>query len=280
MSDSDDTDILLLIPPDFFVNESKLNSSIDYNLFESKLQEKTLTTSLGCSRNSGTNKMDPLNSSLRSFHTPHSRCHHQSLEYRRFDRVSPVTQFTSPSAARFTDVPSSTPFGIHKSHSCDDRGIGEVDRHFSSVSLGNRMEPMLLPDAIGNMNPSSHFPKSPADNNLQRYSSKPTEDDILKSLTSNRMTDWNSGLLKSAEKSERLIDMTAMWGKEENKLNASASNKVQQESDSQLRIKQLERTVETLQSRLRQCEAKHSDAQKMEHSKNDALKHLHAANAR
>lgn len=278
MSDSDDTDILLLIPPDFFVNESNFNASIDYNLFESKLQEKTLTTTLGLSQNSGTNRMDPLNSSLRSFHTPHSKCHHQSLEYRRFDRVSPVTQFTSPSAARFTDFPSSTPFGIQKSHSCDDRGIGEVDRHFGSLSLGNRIEP-IVSDAIRKMSPSSNFPKSPADN-FHRYTSKPTEDDILKSFSSNRMTDWSSGLQKSAEKNERLIDMTAVWAKEENKLNASTSNKVQQESDSQLIIKQLERTVENLQSQLRQCEAKYSDAQKMELSKNDALKHLHAANAR
>lgn len=268
MSDSDDTDILLLIPPNFFFNESNLSTSLDYNLFESNLQEKTLTTSLCRSQQFQSSKMDSSN------------CHHSSFEYRKFPNHSSSAHFTSPSATRLTDFPSSTPIDVYKSMLGNEKKADEVEKYFSNISLRNKhshSDPVSVIGSNRKISPSAAILRTPVD--PFQNPGYIQEDDILKSLTSNRMSDWNAGIQKSADKNDKLIDMGTIW-RHDGKRPHPSIDKTFQNKDQQVQIEQLNNAIDSLRLQLKQSEAKYIEAFKMEQSKNDALKHLHAANVR
>lgn len=269
MSDSDDTDILLLIPPNFFFNESNLNTSFDYNLFESKLQEKTITTSLCRSQNFESGEMDQ------------SKCPDNSFEYRKFN-TSPHAHLKSPNTSKLTEFPSSTPIDVYKSALENEKKVDSVEKYFSNISLKNKNaypEPISIVEASRKVSPLSNLMRTPI-NRFQRYGEKQTEDDILKSLTSNRMSDWNTGVQRSTDKNDQLIDMNSIWQNEEEKMVSSILAKSTPIDNNLIKIGQLENIIESLRFQLNQYEAKHSETLKMEQTKNNALKHLHAANTR
>jgi hypothetical protein len=70
MSDSDDTDILLLIPPDFFVADSNLDESIKYDLTDARINQSIPTTP---KRGAAKNILVNGNSTIMD-----KQCHHSS----------------------------------------------------------------------------------------------------------------------------------------------------------------------------------------------------------
>lgn len=293
MSDSDDTDILLLIPPNFFLTEESLNASLNYDHFESKLQEKS--QSLCCEHycHSASFQTNPSDSKMRK--SPFA-CEilrksdlcddRRSLQYRHFDRSSPpsTTKFTSPSLRQcnYNQLSSSTPFeSVSMRNNRSDELSRElskkvyVDPHFTPSQSETKLR---FSDGMNVAFPDSkHIEMNTPTQNITRFSMKPTEDDILKSLTSTKMSDWNSGLQKSIGKNDELIDLTAVWNREENK------SKINERTNYQSREGVLREQEEDAQDcmyqqrKQRQAEEKSS---KLDQTKNDALKHLHAANAR
>ncbi|XP_055316887.1 coiled-coil domain-containing protein 39 [Sitodiplosis mosellana] len=85
MSDSDDTDILLLIPPNFFLTET--NESPTYDMFRSNLEQPTVKTSLSPRRLDKSTNQSPnylLSHSKDLFVTP------PQLKYRPYNEPSPT----------------------------------------------------------------------------------------------------------------------------------------------------------------------------------------------
>lgn len=94
------------------------------------------------------------------------------------------------------------------------------------------------------------------------------------------MSDWNSGLQKSlAKNDEPLISLASVWdGDDRGKCDAITTAHAMQEQE--LRIRQYERTIQNLQTQLKQYQDKCSDAIKMDQTKNEALARLHETNSR
>lgn len=311
MSDSDDTDILLLIPPDFFLTEA--NASLNYDSFQSQLRERTCANASDrlifeqSVQHSVKHPMDPS----KSYFTPTKpRCEHQSFANRKYDRPSPhiAASFSSPyDSSKMYNLPSSTPYTASKSHlqyssppkKHDSLVLDRVDRYLGKCSIDEskrsgdtavRTSLVERRSDVGTLAHDSSATKkvieTPA-NHIQRYVPKSTEDDILNSLVSNKMSDWNSGLQKSmTQNDEQLISLASVWDDDERvkcdavttAATAAAATNVLQEQE--LRIRQCERTIQNLQSQLKQYQDKCSDAIKMDQTKNDALARLHETNSR
>lgn len=83
MSDSDDTDILLLIPPNFFLTETNLNESPNYEMFRSSLEQRPIKSALSPRKHDKST----------SFHLSHSKdlltTTPPQLKYRPFNEASP-----------------------------------------------------------------------------------------------------------------------------------------------------------------------------------------------
>lgn len=298
MSDSDDTDILLLIPPNFFLTEA--NASLNYDSFQSQLKEKNYT-----------NASDPLiydhsvkrsMDSSKSYFTPtKSRCEQPSFAYRKYDQPCPqaAASFSSPATKSF---PSSTPYLAPRTHlpyssppkKHDSLMLERVDRYLGKCTIDEnrraddvQVRPSLVErrsDAGATQHDSSatkHMIETQAQH-IQRYASKPTEDDILNSLVSNKMSDWNSGLQKSmTHNDEALISLASVWnGDDRGKCDAAATTTNNAFQEQELRIRQYERTIQNLQTQLKQYQDKCSDAIKMDQTKNEALARLHEDNSR
>lgn len=168
--------------------------------------------------------------------------------------------------------------------------LDRVDRYLSKCTIDEckRVSDAEMrrsdPGAMAhNLSATKKVNDAPAQH-IQRYTSKPTEDDILNSLVSNKMSDWNSGLQKSmTQNDEQLISLAAVWdGDERGKSDAVATtttttNAIQEQ---ELRIRQYERTIQNLQTQLKQYQDKCSDAIKMDQTKNEALARLHETNSR
>lgn len=301
MSDSDDTDILLLIPPNFFLTEA--NASLNYDSFQSQLKEKTHA-----------NASDPLiynhsvkrsMDSSKSYFTPtKSRCEQPSFAYRKYDQPCPqaAASFSSPSIASKL-FPSSTPYLAPRAHLSypsppkkhDPLMLDRVDRYLGKCTIEENRRPSAAEvrhslderrsDAglpAHDTSATKHMIETPGQH-IQRYASKPSEDDILNSLVSNKMSDWNSGLQKSmTQNDEGLISLASVWnGDDRGKCDAvttTTTNNAFQEQE--LRIRQYERTIQNLQTQLKQYQDKCSDAIKMDQTKNEALARLHEDNSR
>lgn len=301
MSDSDDTDILLLIPPNFFLTEA--NASLNYDSFQSQLKEKTFA-----------NASDPLiythsvkgsMDSSKSYFTPSKwRCEQSSYANRKYDQPNPqAAQMKSSPFAPTKLFPSSTPYVAPRPHlpystppkKHDSLMLERVDRYLGECTIDeNRrasdvqvrsslVERRSIAGATENDSSGTKHMIETQGQHIQRYASKPTEDDILNSLVSNKMSDWNSGLQKSmTQNDEALISLGSVWnGDDRGKCDAATtttSNIAFQEQE--LRIRHYERTIQNLQTQLKQYQDKCSDAIKMDQTKNEALARLHEDNSR
>lgn len=302
MSDSDDTDILLLIPPDFFLTEA--NASINYESFQSQLKERTYA-----------NASDPLTfdqsvqqsvqrsmDSSKSYFTPtKSKCDQQSFAYRKYERNSPhnVTSFSSSyDTSKLYNLPSSTPYIAPRSQlqyssppkKHDSLVLDRFDRYLAKCSIDENKrasDPGLRTSEAAAAARESGATRKVIDQpaqHIQRYAAKPTEEEILNSLVSNKMSDWNSGLQKSTTQhdEQQLISLAKVWdgddrGKCAAATTSTTSNALQEQ---ELRIRQYERTIQNLQTQLKQYQDKCSDAIKMDQTKNEALARLHETNSR
>lgn len=308
MSDSDDTDILLLIPPDFFLTEA--NASLNYNSFQTQLKERTYANASDplISEQSVQQSVNRSMDTSKSYYTPtKSKCEQHSYAYRKYDRPSPsvvTSLFSSPhDSSKY--LPSSTPYVASRSHlqyssppkKHDSLVLDGVDRYLRKCTIDEtkrasdtEVRPTLVDrrSDVATMTHDSSATKKviePSAQHIQRYAPKPTEDDILNSLVSNKMPDWNSGLQKSMmQNDEPLISLASVWDDDErakcdvvSTTAAAATNALQEQ---ELRIRHYERTIQNLQTQLKQYQDKCSDAIKMDQTKNEALTRLHETNSR
>lgn len=91
MSDSDDTDILLLIPPNFFLTETKLNASPNYEMFRSNLDQRTMK-STGSPRNFDKSANQSTNILLS--HSKDAPLIPSQHKYRPYEEATPLTNMS------------------------------------------------------------------------------------------------------------------------------------------------------------------------------------------
>lgn len=296
MSDSDDTDILLLIPPDFFFTESNLNKSLNYDLFESNLQVDSVSNIIDSSTNNS-KQMDPYSNYKPTFLTPKTTKNFQEqFEYKKYETASPSMQtiLHSPqSSGKCFDYKATSSTPINKPNSefktltlspkNDGLILEEIDGFLEQCSIENAQKnaydatKMNTPSRATAVQRPENTSINSMPSNFKRYLPKSTEDDILNGLVGRKMTDWNSGLQKSQTQNDQLISLASVWNNDEHyshSVNYTALN------EEQLRRRQCERSIQNLQIQLKQYEEKYSDAIKMDQTKNEALAKLHETNKR
>lgn len=312
MSDSDDTDILLLIPPNFFLTETSLNESLDYNLFESDLKEKYLSPSVQakiCDQvECHSSQMEPTSIHRDSFLTPKSKNVADQLRYRRYNEISPgfTTNLTPTSALKSYTAASSTPFSVghvassYSTPSCAARGdnstvLKEIDQYLdkcrlsdtrSSLGRAKQSRVSFTPQKLfaSDELPMERVPpihsetkKSLSAANVAISSMHSPQDDVSKSIAANKMSDWNVGMDVLTKQDDHLINLASIWS-DDNLV--KRSNETAASEEEQLRKRQSDRTIQNLQRQLQLYQEKYSDAIKIDQTKNEALARLHETNSR
>lgn len=104
---------------------------------------------------------------------------------------------------------------------------------------------------------------------------RPLQTDIVHNLSAKKMSEWDAGVRKSMDQNDQLISMANVWdGKEQ------SSDLMGELEEEKLRRRQCERSIQSLQNQLRQCQSKYSDAIRMDQSKNEAMAKLHQTNSK
>lgn len=142
MSDSDDTDILLLIPPNFFITETNLNESPSYVMFRSNLEPRSVKSSPGKFDKSIDGAMQFGSQVKDSVTTP------PQLYYRPYNEPSPSMSALHRTTDRLTGISPSEvkskmygDFDRSMDRSPLDRynksNVASRSREFSSEKVGN-----------------------------------------------------------------------------------------------------------------------------------------------
>lgn len=308
MSDSDDTDILLLIPPDFFISEPNLKETVDYSLIEKIVQKENLSRinelDKVCNR-SNFYEMDPKRNPL--YLTPKSQSFStKQFEYKCYEEKSPGGQsaFTVATSERQWDPINSTPkrdfkqpkfvaeplSEIQKKN--DGNILDEIDQYLgrhqygtpklkdSSKFYSSSELPSHYTPKASSTNPqftsSSAIPKQTENSNSSKFSfkEKSQTDEVLTGLIGTKMSDWSLGLQQnSSVPNEALINLNKVWEAED-------LGEPKSLDEERLRCRQYERTIQSLQSQLKQYQEKYSDAIKIDKTKNEALARLHDTNSK
>lgn len=243
MSDSDDTDILLLIPPNFFLTESHLNESPNYEMFRSSLEQPARKATLSprrCDKSVNQSNSLVVSQSKDLFTTP------PQLKYRPYNEPSPTINISNfqRSSER-----------LH----C----IGTHERATASYEDVDKLMP----------NRRSSSPITRANTSI----GKEFRGDKADQLSSKKMSDWRRGGDEPRIHDE-LISLTNVWNNNlDFKSTASHSTELEEE---RLRRRQCERNISLLQSQLNQYQNKFSDVIKIDQAKNDTLAKLHDTNSR
>lgn len=315
MSDSDDTDILLLIPPDFFISEPTLKASADYNLIE-KIVHKggnfNKVDELGkvCNRYDA-EKMDLHKNPLYLTPKSHSYSSSKQFEYKRYEEKSPGGQsaFTIATSERLWDPINSTPNKELKPSAfvtqplseiqkkTDGNILEEIDQYLGqhqyvpphSKDTGKLQSVSKLSTHFGSKDATIDSRLSTS-SGISRQTGKPMtskiygaeeagrNDEVLTNLVGTKMSDWSLGLQQnSSVHEEGLINLNKIWHDEGRANHADESKSLEEE---RLKCRQYKRTIQSLQNQLKQYQDKYSDVIKIDKTKNDALARLHDTNSR
>lgn len=275
MSDSDDTDILLLIPPNFFLTNTNLDESLNYDLFQSHLQTRTMENySADKAMHYNSYSMNPC--SKDSFSTPTSKSMIDQLKYQKYTNPSPNTSNT------FTPNSKTSPISYGKPYA------EQIRRKLSPAQYDKHSDDVVL-DEIDDYLEKCHFDQSTNsfDKMKQQHDIranifstpkqqlKPLQTEIVTNLSSKKMSEWDAGLQKSMNQNDQLISLANVWQQKEQTSEFSAEFE-----EEKLRRRQCERSNQNLQNQLQQCQSKYSDAIKMDQTKNEAMARLHSTNSR
>lgn len=287
MSDSDDTDILLLIPPDFFLTEKSLDDSLSYELFQSNLHESSMrpitTMTSSNPHHSHSHGMD--SHCKEYFSTPTSRHITDQFKCKKYPGKSP----SMCDSHKYCDATSSTPYRTSNAplprssmlidltpKKNDGAVLEEIDCFLdkctlnqpapSSFSYSNMYEPNVQSHEHQLITPKQRVPQT-----------KPFEKEIVSNLSATKMSEWNSGIQKSINHDDQLISLTNVWEHDEPKQKTCDAAAFEEEK---LRRRQCERSIQNLQNQLQQCQNKYSDAIKLDQTKNEAMARLHSTNSR
>lgn len=272
MSDSDDTDFLLLIPPNFFIADPNLDDSLSYKLFESRLQiddmenysnDKSLTHR--CCANT-------------SFSTPTSKAIVDQFSYQKY--VNPNGSFnscftpntTNKCSERISPAKVNVPLWVntchpksppYEAHVAAAGGVlTEIDTYLEKCSINQAS------NGCDRLNGSTLL-------STPKHCDSRTRADIVHNLSAKKMSQWDAGIRKSMDQNDQLINMANVWDGRE-----PSSDLMAELEEEKLKRRQCERSIQSLQNQLRQCQSKYSDAIKMDQSKNEAMAKLHQTNSR
>lgn len=255
MSDSDDTDILLLIPPNFFLTETNLNESPNYEMFRSNLEEqRPLKSAIRLSPG----HLDKSSSSLTNrnqsqcVHLSHSKDYSTTtpscqLKYRPFNEPSPSSVNVSQLQRSFERLNCISSNDVINAMYDESEKLAAHRRSSSPLRrLGNTGHELMGERAA--------------------------------SLGSQKMSDWRTGS-EATRNQDHLISLTNVWNNKNQDLKSTLNHSTELEEE-RLRRRQCERNIALLQSQLNQCQNKFTDVIKMDQAKNDTLTKLHNTNSR
>lgn len=283
MSDSDDTDILLLIPPDFFVAES-LDESFKYDIPDVGVIKPIKSSPHRCgSKNILANVISP-----RMNQNSESKC-----------RTSPAASSSKNqhtySGLSASELKSRTPVKTN-----DDNFLREIDSYLAgrsqassklndinSILLSNGITPLHFhnkanvrleassmaraSDEVNSRTPSRTMPKPTA-----TKTKSPFEKDVVaQHLDGGRMSDWSLALQQnsSSKQGDELVNLNQIWDADTT-LNSVDIN------EEQLRKRQYERQLQNLQNQIKEYQEKFTVAIKIDQTKNEALARLHETNSK
>lgn len=276
MSDSDDTDFLLLIPPNFFVANTNLDDSLSYERFESNLHtdnmdhypsDKTHTHKC-CGNNSfstptSKNVLDQFN--YQKYSNPNgsfNSCLTVNTTNKHADRISPAKVQLQTSSwvdgVQNHQKPSSP-------YQAGGGVLSEIDNYLEKCTISQPINGCEQLNGSTLLSTPKHCDGK----------SKPLQSDIVYNLSAKKMSEWDAGIRKSIDQNDQLINMANVWdGKDQ-------SNDLMGElSEERLRRRQAERSIQSLQNQLRQCQSKYADAIRLDQSKNEAMAKLHQTNSK
>lgn len=242
MSDSDDTDILLLIPPNFFLTETNLNESPNYNMFRSNLEQRPAKVSASPRRhdksaNQSTNILLSQNKDL--FTTP------PQLKYRPYNEPSPAMNFSN----------------LHRS--------------FERLNCIATNEYNDTDKCTPNRQFSSPFQKSNTMNVNRECAGE-----MVGNLSSKKMSDWKTNSYEPRQ-TDDLVSVTNVWNDNfDFRRTTTTTNHSTELEEEKLKRRQCERNISLLQSQLNQYQNKFTDVIKIDQAKNDTLAKLHDTNSR
>lgn len=286
MSDSDDTDILLLIPPNFFLTETHLNESLtNYEMFRSNLEQtqptKPATLVTRSSPGNQNNKSITQSSSAQQLShgsrdvggvVPTTPSQYQ-FKYRPYGDGPYTPSTSSPAVAAAAAANNMSRF--HQHRSCD------APLHYiSSAEVLNSMydESEKLLANRSSSSPIRPWPTTTTNIGMEIPSERAA------CLSSKKMSDWKmsqeatAAAVATRKQDDDLISLTNVWNSNlDFKSNANASTELEEE---RLRRRQCERNIAMLQTQLHQYQNKFTDVIKIDQAKNDTLTKLHNTNSR
>lgn len=293
MSDSDDTDILLLIPPDFFVAETNLNESFKYD--DSIVVHQPIETtpkrqnilvngkSPRMDRNANKQRQSPSAGGTlkkQSACVGLNKCH-----------VRGGATFKSP------PKPSHPSKTVHKTplKSNDDSYLKEIDtylagysssgtklRDINAILASNGVTPISFSNnkhECGGVRPTVTEGSNENNNalvtgNASNMDRNAMNESLARTLDGGRMSDWCTALQQNTQKNdEQLVNLNDIW---ETDLPATTSD-IHEE---QLRRRQCERQIQNMQQQITEYQEKILVAIKIDQTKNEALAKLHETNSK
>lgn len=250
MSDSDDTDILLLIPPNFFLTETHLNDSPNYEMFRSTLEHRSIKPILSPRKSqekpAHNHSMNILLSQSKDLLSTPSQ-----MIYRPYHETSPTVN------------------------------ISNFNRSFESLNCisSNDVVNAMCEESekvMANRRSSSPLGRTPKSN--AAYMDKEYSSERIGNLSSRKMSDWKTSADEPRNHDDNLISMTNVWNHNLDFKPTTTSHSTELEEE-RLRRRQCERNISHLQSQLNHYQNKFTDVIKMDQAKNDTLTKLHNTNS-
>lgn len=282
MSDSDDTDILLLIPPNFFLTETNLNESpTNYEMFRSNLEQsqpiKPTTLATRSSPGNQNNKSITQSSSVQQLShgskdigcggmVPTTPTQYQ-LKYRPYGDGPCSSSAPANNMSRFHHRSCDAPLHYIGSSDVLNSMYDEAEKLMANRSFSSPLRPR--PTTAANI--GMEFPS-----------------ERVTCLSSKKMSDWKmsqeattmtaTAAPGTRKQDDDLISLANVWNSNlDFKSNTNASTELEEE---RLRRRQCERNITLLQTQLNQYQNKFSDVIKIDQAKNDTLTKLHNTNSR
>ncbi|XP_037026368.1 ERC protein 2 isoform X1 [Bradysia coprophila] len=269
MSDSDDTDVLLLIPPDFFLADTG-SSSEGVSAIENSSKTKTVTELVSpCCRKS-TSKLEPCKrySNQCTIDHPFNFGNKQSRE-NSFDTSQ--MYHSTPKIDRF----SSADYGKPK-----DDFIKEIDTHLQNTngtaSGTNGDVKRLAVEAIKKHNSLLESRKVDYTESDRNFGYASGGADPYNKFS--RLSDWRNDVNRSSEMkkclggNDTLLSLNEIW-------DASGKTESATVHEERTRREHCEKTIQILQSKLTEYQQKIAVAIKVDRTKDEALKRLSETNS-
>lgn len=306
MSDSDDTDILLLIPPDFFVAES-LNSSMKYDIPNVGIIQPIETTpNRGGNQNILANVRSPRMDNRSHRTSPSASCAKKHSTYNNFNTNEVTTKTPtkrsddnylreidnylagSPkNGSKLNDINAIllsngiTPlaFGEKRSSALGPNALTQPSAQKSNAkhdayNSRNDMETNSRRNELESNSKRNEIETNSRRNEVERNTSHLT-DSVVRQLDGGRMSDWSLALQQNcaAHQGEQLVNLNQIWGSDKQ---ANTGDIVEE----QLRRRQCERQIQNLQNQIKEYQEKFSVAIRIDQTKNEALTRLHETNSK